>query len=67
MGSLSIWHWVITLLLLTVPIPIGRLLTRAGRHWAWALFYFVPVLNIIFLWVWAFSEPPKTHFPDSVR
>lgn len=59
MGSLSIWHWVITLIILTIPIPIGRLLVRSGRNWAWSLLYFVPILNVIFLWVWAFSDPPQ--------
>jgi hypothetical protein len=59
MGSLSIWHWVIALALLTAPIPIGRLLTATGRSWAWCLLYFVPILNIVFLWFWAFSEPRR--------
>ena len=58
MGSLSIWHWAVTVLLITVPIPIGRLLTGQGRSWAWSLLYFVPLLNLVFLWIWAFSTPP---------
>lgn len=60
MGSFSIWHWVVATILLTTPIPIGRLLTKTGRHWAWSLLYFVPLLNIIFLWVWAFSDNQDT-------
>jgi hypothetical protein len=56
MGSLSIWHWVIAAMVLSAPVPIGKLLTRTGRHWAWSLLYFVPLLNIIFLWVWAFAD-----------
>jgi hypothetical protein len=56
MGSLSIWHWLIVIFVFTIPIPIGRLLTRSGHHWALALLYFVPIVNIVFLWIWAFSS-----------
>ena len=59
MGDFSIWHWLVVIAFITIPIPIGRLLTMHGRHWAWSLLCFVPVLNIVFLWVWAFSKSPQ--------
>jgi uncharacterized membrane protein YhaH (DUF805 family) len=55
MGSLSIWHWLIVLIVVTIPIPVAKLLHKTGRSGWWALLYFLPLLNIIFLWIWAFS------------
>jgi len=61
MGGLSLWHWIIFLMVISAPIPIGKLLQKQGRSWAWALLYFVPILNIIFLWVWAFSNDESPY------
>jgi uncharacterized membrane protein YhaH (DUF805 family) len=58
MGSLSIWHWIIIIVVMAVPIPVAKLLKKTGRTGWWALLYFVPILNIIFLWIWAFSAGP---------
>ncbi|TKT72520.1 hypothetical protein YH63_014385 [Afipia massiliensis] len=59
MGNFSIWHWLVVLFVLTPPIPIGKILQKNGRSWAWSLLYFVPLVNIIFLWIWAFSDDQK--------
>ena len=55
MGSLSIFHWVIVLLLLATPFPIAAILKRDGRNPYWALLYFVPLVNLIALWFWAYG------------
>ena len=36
--------------------PRGRILGRAGFSPFWSLLVFVPIVNIIALWVFAFSE-----------
>ena len=56
MGSLSVWHWFIILLVLsTYVVPVWRIITKAGFSGTWTLLTFVPVLNFIMLWVFAFS------------
>jgi len=61
MGSLSIWHWLVVLLFFgLVPlVPAWRILARAGCAGAWALPIFVPVVNVVALWIFAFSRWPN--------
>lgn len=40
-------------------IPTWRIVERAGYHGAWALLVLVPLVNIIALWVFAFSQWPR--------
>ena len=62
MGGLSIWHWlavlVIALLIWAFVAIFGRILSRAGYSRWWLLTMFVPVLNLIMLWVFAFANWP---------
>jgi hypothetical protein len=62
MGGLSIWHWlvvlVIALLIWAFLAIFGRILRRAGYSRWWLLTMFVPVLNLIMLWVFAFADWP---------
>jgi hypothetical protein len=64
------WHWVmppIMLLLLMVifGVPIARILRRSGRSRWWTIVAFVPLLNLIGLWVFAFTRWPKLDNPPS--
>jgi len=59
MGSLSVWHWLMILIYLTVIIvPCWRIVSRAGYSGAWSLLALVPLLNVILLWVFAFVRWP---------
>jgi hypothetical protein len=58
------WHWVmppIMLLLLIVlfGVPIARILRRSGRSRWWTIVAFVPLLNLVGLWVFAFTRWPR--------
>jgi uncharacterized membrane protein YhaH (DUF805 family) len=44
--------------LILVAVPIARILHRAGRSGWWTILAFVPLLNLIFMWVFAFSRWP---------
>ena len=55
MGGLNPVHWIILLIVLATVWPIARLLQRTGRSGWWAVLYFVPLINWIGLWVWAFT------------
>lgn len=67
MGTASIFHWVVLIvplvvLVLTV-IPLIRILERLGLSPGWAVLYFVPIGNIIGLWLLAKADWPKA--PDA--
>jgi len=62
MGSFSIWHWVIVILLLLPLWFFGRALGKAGFSPWWALLGLTPVVNLIMLWVFAFAKWPA--LPD---
>jgi hypothetical protein len=47
------------LMLVLVPVPVANILRRAGRSRWWTVIAFVPLLNLIALWVFAFSPWPK--------
>ena len=55
MGSFSIWHWIIILFYTTIiVVPCWRIVRKAGYSGAWSLFAFVPLVNLILLWEFAF-------------
>jgi hypothetical protein len=60
MGSFSIWHWLIVLIIwLTIGYPWWRIVRRAGKHPALSLLLFVPLVNVVFLWWFAFAHWPR--------
>jgi len=59
MGTLSLWHWIIVVLFfVTFGVPIARILRRAGRSRWWTVMFFVPLVNLVALWVFAFTRWP---------
>ncbi len=66
MGYFSIWHWVMVALFLTVAIwlPV-RILHKAGYSGWWVVLGFVPVVNIVMVWVFAFADWPRLKRPPS--
>lgn len=68
MGSFSVWHWLIVLLLVVLPTWFGgRIARKAGLSGVWGLGFVVPLTAIITLWVLAFREWPKARPPLSVE
>ncbi len=62
MGAFSIGHWVIVCLLLAVlGVPLWRIVKRTGMPAALSLLWFVPVANLVFLWVFAFARWPAVE------
>jgi hypothetical protein len=62
------WHWLMppVMLLLAIVlfgVPVARILRRSGRSGWWTIVAFVPLLNLIGLWVFAFSRWPKLERP----
>ena len=58
------WHLAMAvvmplLAIILVGIPVANVLHRAGRSRWWTILAFVPLVNLISLWVFAFSRWPK--------
>ena len=62
MGSFSIWHWIIVLLLILPLWFFGRAVGKAGFSPWWVLLAIIPVVNLIMLWVFAYAKWPA--LPD---
>ena len=57
--GLSIWQWLFVIFLIVVmSIPIARILTRIGYSKWWTIVYFIPFVNIVGIWILAYSRWP---------
>ncbi len=68
MGSLSIWHWLIVLVFIISYVwPVALIIKKAGFSPWWVLLMFVPIGNIIGLWLLATAKWPRNNgVPDKV-
>ena len=66
MGAFSFWHIVVVLLYTVgLGVPIAAILHRAGRSRWWVILVWVPLVNFIGLWLFAFSRwPAVDRAPD---
>ena len=52
-------HWIFFALMVALILyPVGRILNRLGLSPFWSLLIFIPLVNLISLWVLAFSDWP---------
>jgi uncharacterized membrane protein YhaH (DUF805 family) len=60
MGGLSILHWLIVVIVILAVyfVPIVKILHKAGYSGWWCLIVFVPLVNIIMFYVFAFANWP---------
>jgi hypothetical protein len=63
MGGISIWQIIIILFMLGLSVAwtllLARIIGKAGFNKWWAIVTLIPGLNIIFVWVFAFSKWPS--------
>jgi hypothetical protein len=50
---------VLAIVLAVILVPIAQIIHKAGYSRIWILVWFVPFVNLIFLWVFAFSRWPN--------
>jgi uncharacterized membrane protein YhaH (DUF805 family) len=50
---------IIAIVLVIYLVPIVMILRKAGYSGWWCLILFVPIVNIIMLWVFAFAKWPS--------
>ena len=65
--SVSIWQLLIVIISLLPAIPFANGLKRAGYSRWWCLLALVPIINIIMLYVFAFSTWPERQRRHSSR
>ncbi|CAB3754840.1 membrane protein [Burkholderia sp. MSh2] len=60
MEHFTAWQVLVSLVLVVVVIyPYIRIVRRTGHSGWWILTMFVPVLNFVMLWVFAFARWPR--------
>ncbi|CAJ0684085.1 hypothetical protein ACTHR6_16955 [Ralstonia holmesii] len=64
MAGYGLAHWItFAVMALVLLYPIGRILMRIGFSPFWAALVFVPLFNLIGLWLLAFVEWPRSRGP----
>ncbi|KZK84834.1 hypothetical protein PsW64_01615 [Pseudovibrio sp. W64] len=59
MEGFALWQVVIMIVwILVVVIPIARILNRLGFSRIWTILAFIPLVNLIFLWILAYVHWP---------
>lgn len=60
MTGYGLAHWIFFVAMVVLILyPVGRIIGRAGFSPFWSLLVFVPMVNVIALWIFAFSEWPS--------
>ena len=61
MAGYGLGHWLVFVVMVAVVLyPIGRILGRIGLSPFWSFLAVIPLVNLIALWVLAFSDWPGT-------
>lgn len=59
-GYWSPWHWIAFVVFAALVLyPIGRILARIGYSPFWSIVAFVPLANLLGLWIVALGEWPR--------
>lgn len=62
MGGWGIMHWLMfAAFVALIAYPVGSILKRLGYSPFWAILTFVPLLNIIGLWLVALNARARTE------
>ena len=68
MHDFSLWRLIAVLVVLFVFLfPVVKILHKAGYSGWWVLLWFVPIGNIVALWIFAFADWPalRRRVPSS--
>ena len=63
MGVFSVLHWLIILVYFgIILIPCWRIVQKAGFSGSYSFLLFVPIVNVVAVWAFAFVEwPAQKH------
>lgn len=60
MGGLSVFHWIVMLVwIFGIGVPVAKILGRLGYSKALAILAFIPLINIVALWLLANGTWPN--------
>jgi hypothetical protein len=62
MGSFSIWHWLIVIIIFLPNLLFIPAVKKAGFSGWWVALSLVPVVGLVLLWVFAYAKWPS--YPD---
>lgn len=66
MAGYGFGHWLVFIVFVAVFVyPIGRVLGRIGLSPLWSIVAFIPVVNLIALWILAFADWPERRSQSS--
>lgn len=58
-------HWLMfVIFIVLVAYPVGRILRRMGFSPLWAILAFLPLVNLLGLWIVALSDWPRQSAMD---
>ena len=67
MGSLSVWHFLVLIFWIAgIFVPMAQIIHNAGYSRFWILLGFIPLVNIVSLWIFAFSRWPARSVPNAL-
>lgn len=59
MEGFSLWHWIVVIgFIALIAVPTVRIVRRSGRSGWWAILAFLPWVNLVALWVFAYVRWP---------
>jgi hypothetical protein len=59
MGAFSALHWIVLLIVMfLILFPLIKILQKAGYSGWWVLLWFLPIGNLVALWIFAFADWP---------
>ncbi len=59
MENFALWHLgALILSIIILAVPVARILHRIGFSMVWTILVFIPLINLVFLWVLAYVEWP---------
>ena len=66
MYGYGFFHWFSFIMMVAlVAYPVGRILNRIGFSPLWAIAMFIPLVNLIALWILAFTEWPRGRVDEA--
>ena len=59
MGSLILIQAIVAIIVIAiVAVPVVKILHKAGYSGWWAILWFIPIVNIVVIWIFAFAQWP---------
>lgn len=58
MGSFSILHWIVIILVILPNLLFLPAVRRSGYSAGWVFLSMIPLVGLALLWIWAFAKWP---------